>query len=111
MSNNLFKTLKWLSDIRLVPMEQANLLSCYPDEHLIFELHENLDSYGFTMDDSVSQIFQKYFTKHISLGLASQPEMDRVFGDVLKLDREPALFAQKLVEFQEERNLREMDSA
>ena len=26
LSNNLYKTLKWLSDIRLVPMEQARLL-------------------------------------------------------------------------------------
>mmetsp|Transcript_18562 Transcript_18562/g.24964 ORF Transcript_18562/g.24964 Transcript_18562/m.24964 type:complete len:92 (+) Transcript_18562:1344-1619(+) len=47
LSNNLFKTLKWLSDIRLVPMEQAKLLSIYPDEDLTFHLCSDLDSYGF----------------------------------------------------------------
>lgn len=36
LSNNLYKTLKWLSDISLVPMEQANLLHIYPDEDLTF---------------------------------------------------------------------------
>ena len=45
LSNNLYKTLKWLSDIRLVPMEQASLLGVYPDEDLTFRLSGDLDSY------------------------------------------------------------------
>ena len=53
LSNNLYKTLKWLSDIRLVPMEQANLLQVYPDENLTFEMSNDLDSYNFSMDDCV----------------------------------------------------------
>ena len=36
LSNNLRKTLQWLSDIHLVPMEQASLLEIYPDEDLTF---------------------------------------------------------------------------
>ena len=47
LSNNLYRTLKWLSDINLVPMEQANLLHIYPDEDLTLHLSNNLDSYGF----------------------------------------------------------------
>ena len=36
LSNNLYKTLKWISDIKLVPLKEANLLSYYPDENLTF---------------------------------------------------------------------------
>ncbi len=61
LSNNLYKTLKWLSDIRCVPMEQAQLLSVYPDEDLTFQMCGDLDSYGFQMEDNVTEIFQKYF--------------------------------------------------
>ena len=100
MSNNLYKTLKWLSDIRLVPLEQAKLLQIYPDEDLTFNLcNSDLDSYGFKMTDSVEDVFTKYFDRHSSAHpcpdpyIISDTERERILSDMLRLDDEPAMFA------------------
>lgn len=60
MSTNLFTTLQFISDIQLVPLKQARLLSIFPDEDLLFEMHDNLDDFGFTLDDTVTSMYQKY---------------------------------------------------
>ena len=117
LSNNLYKTLKWLSDIRLVPMEQAQLLQIYPDEDLTFQLSANLDAYQFSMEDSVKDIFVKYFSRHSVDAEPREPfvveerERDRVFRDVLKLDCQPPLFAEALVTLQQTTNLKELDTS
>lgn len=61
MSTNLYKTLKFISKIQLVPLEEAGLLHRFPDKTLTFNLDLNLDNYGFDISDSVSDIFFKYF--------------------------------------------------
>ena len=47
MSNNLYKTLRWISDLKLVPLKQARLLEVFPDEEIIFEMGPDLDIYQF----------------------------------------------------------------
>ena len=115
LSNNLYKTLKWLSDIRLVPMEQANLLGIYPDEDLTFAMSSDLDSYNFSVEDSVQDVFCKYFSRHSTQAPQPDPfqipdqDRDRFFADVLKLQEQPALFAQAIVSLCETENLKELD--
>ena len=70
LSNNLRKTLQLISDIQLVPLQQANLLSAFPDKDLTFQLGADLDAYQFTMNDSVRDIFAKYFQCHSQPGSA-----------------------------------------
>ena len=53
LSNNLFKTLQFISDIHLVPLEQANLLQLFPDKDLTFKLRDEISSYNFTLVDTV----------------------------------------------------------
>jgi len=53
LSNNLHKTLRFISDIELVPMVQADLMKFFPDCDLTFKLREELDCYKFTLDDTV----------------------------------------------------------
>jgi len=64
MSTNLYQTLKFISDIQLVPLKQARLLSeLFPDENLTFGIKDNdLDGFGFEIDDTVSVIYDKYFS-------------------------------------------------
>lgn len=45
LSNNLHTTLQFLSDIELVPMEQAQLMHYFPDKDLTFKLGTELDCY------------------------------------------------------------------
>ena len=51
------------------------------------------------MDDSVQDVFIKYFQRHSCRHQNPDPfqisdqERDRVFNDVLKFDQEPPLFA------------------
>ena len=61
LSNNLYRTLLFISDIQLVPMEQANLLRHFPDKDLTFKLGTDLDRYNFTLSDTVEDIFNKYY--------------------------------------------------
>ena len=61
MSTNLYKTLRFISDIQLVPLQQARLLEIFPDEELLLDLKLDLDSYGFQIEDSVSTVYKKYF--------------------------------------------------
>jgi len=64
MTNNLHRTLKMISDMRIMPLEEAKILDHFPDKDLTFELGSDLDAYGFSIDDSVELIFQKYFFIH-----------------------------------------------
>ena len=65
MSTNVFRTLKFISDIQLVPLEQANLLhEIFPDKDLSLRLGDDLDAYGFKMTDSVTDLYRKYFEYH-----------------------------------------------
>jgi hypothetical protein len=99
MSSNLYTTLKFISDIQLIPFEQARLLSAYKNEDYTFKLGSDLDAYGFAMNDTVSDIFKKYFTYHSlpeNNHLAiSDIHITRIYEDVLKLDKPAALFASR----------------
>ena len=74
LSNNLHKTLQFISDIGLVPMEQANLMRYFPDQDLTFKLGEDLDDYNFTLHDTIQEIFQKYY----SIDPIPQEQKDRL---------------------------------
>jgi hypothetical protein len=75
MSTNLYRTLKFISDIQLVPLKQARLLGeLFPDEDLTFKIaHYDLDQFGFEINDCVSQIYTKYYAYRHTL-----PETDKV---------------------------------
>jgi len=45
LSNNLRRTLEFISSIRLVPLKEAGLLDLFPDQDLRFKLSEELDDY------------------------------------------------------------------
>lgn len=60
MSTNLFQTLRFISDIQLVPLKQARLLEIFPDRDLLLQMHDNLDDFGFNLDDTVVSMFAKY---------------------------------------------------
>jgi len=45
MSNNLRVTLKFISDCKIVPLEQARLLEIFPDEDLTFPFDQDIDAY------------------------------------------------------------------
>ena len=61
LSNNLHKTLLFISDINLVPMEQAKLMHYFPDKDLTFKLGGDLDCYNFTLNDTIQDMFEKYY--------------------------------------------------
>lgn len=42
-------------------MQQADLLKYFPDKDLTFHLKKDLDIYKFDLDDSVQNIFAKYY--------------------------------------------------
>ena len=65
LSSNLYKTLKFISYLQLVPLKEAKLLDeIFPDEDLTFKLYGDLDAYGFDLEDTVSDIYCKYFNLH-----------------------------------------------
>ena len=64
MSTNLFRTLRFISDIQLVPLKQARLLDIFPDKKLMFNLSDDLDIYRFSISDTVKEIYKKYFKVH-----------------------------------------------
>ena len=64
MSNDVRKTLQLISDMRIMPLQQAGVLDMFPEGDLTFELGKDLYSYDFQMDDSVEGIFKKYFNIH-----------------------------------------------
>lgn len=64
MSNDVRKTLQLISDMRIMPLQQAGVLEMFPVGDLTFELGKDLYSYEFLMDDSVEAIFNKYFRIH-----------------------------------------------
>ena len=78
----------------------------------------DLDSYNFQMDDCVQDVFLKYFNRHSNhvessmtdAFIISDNERNRVFTEVLKLDQEPALFGQAIVNLSEVVNLKALDS-
>ena len=61
-------------------------------------MSSDLDSYNFSMDDCVKDVFLKYFKCHSNEAPVSNPfiisddERNRIFNDVLKFDEEPPLF-------------------
>jgi hypothetical protein len=64
MSNNLRKSLEFISDIGLIPLRRAHLLEMIPDTDLTFTLHEDIDIYKFDINDKVTDIFEKYMCIH-----------------------------------------------
>ena len=63
-NDNLQKTLQWISDIKLVPLEQLNQIRTFDDlkessySHLKkIKLHE----LTFTKEDDLRTLFEKYF--------------------------------------------------
>ena len=95
MSNNLRKTLQLISDIKLVPMKQAHLLDMIPDKDLTFVLGADIDAYEFTMNDSVEDIFRKYF-KVQQIPLEVQ---DRIMREVIGKDIKTGAFGEITLEF------------
>ena len=47
MTNNLRRTMQLISDMQIMPLEQAGVLDLFPDGDLTFELSEDLDGYCF----------------------------------------------------------------
>lgn len=64
LSNNLHKTLQFISDIDLIPVVQADLMRFFPDKDLTFHLHGDLDCYQFDLNDTVNDIFTKYYANN-----------------------------------------------
>lgn len=62
LSNNLHKTLRFISDIELVPLVQADLMKYFPDDDLTFHLRDDLDVFNFDLNDNVQSIFEKYYS-------------------------------------------------
>jgi dsRNA-specific ribonuclease len=60
MSTNLFQTFKFISHIQLVPLKQARLLDIFPDKDLLFEMHDDLDAFQFSLKDNVDLLYKKY---------------------------------------------------
>lgn len=54
LSTNLYTTLKFISDVQIVPYEQAGLLQIFKNVDYTFNLGPDLDAYGFEINDSVS---------------------------------------------------------
>ena len=79
------------------------MLQIYPDEDLTFLKSNDLDSYNFSVDDNVKDVFIKYFQRHSASQAGANEfiipdsERERVFSQVLKFDQEPPLFAQAIV--------------
>ena len=62
MSNNLRRSLQFISDLLIVPLELADLLHLFPDKDLTFTLGPDIDAYRFDLGtDRVLDIFKKYF--------------------------------------------------
>ena len=81
MSNDLRKTLELISDMRIMPLRQAGVLELIPEGDLTFELHDQLDEYGFSMQDTVEDIFNKYFYIHDYI---KQDAKDRIWSIIDK---------------------------
>jgi len=61
MTNNLRRSLEFISNMKIVPMVQAHLIDFFPDKDLTFVLGEDLDQYKFDIEnDRVEDIFRKY---------------------------------------------------
>ena len=78
LSNNLHKTLLFISDINLVPMEQAKLMHYFPDKDLTFKLGNDLDCYNFTLNDTIQEMFQKYYQNDVI-----EIVIDPIGGDIV----------------------------
>ena len=61
LSTNLRRTLQLISDIQLVPLEQANLLDHFPNRSLTFDLREELEKYDHKLMDDCQALFEKYW--------------------------------------------------
>mmetsp|Transcript_6224 Transcript_6224/g.10131 ORF Transcript_6224/g.10131 Transcript_6224/m.10131 type:complete len:99 (-) Transcript_6224:1162-1458(-) len=61
LSTNLRKTLEFLSQINLVPLK-PEALSGIPDEDLTFRLAPDLERYGYSINDPVSELFAKFIS-------------------------------------------------
>ena len=64
MTNNLRRSMQLISDMRIMPLQQAQILDLFPDKDLTFELGEDIDCYGLSINDTVESIFRKYFSIH-----------------------------------------------
>ena len=63
-NDNLMKTLQWISDIKLVPVEYLDLINQFKD--LKESTYQNLKGIQlhevpFTKDDNLKTLFKKYF--------------------------------------------------
>lgn len=61
LSTNLHRTLQLISDISLVPLEQADLIKHFPNRELTFHLREELELYNFDLMDNVPKVFERYW--------------------------------------------------
>ena len=71
---------------------------------------DDLDSYDFSMDDTVEDVFNKYFSRHKDHEpFILDHERIRVFDEVLKLDQEPALIGQAIYALTETEDLKALE--
>ncbi len=80
MSNDVRKTLQLISDMRIMPLQQAGVLDMFPEGDLTFELGKDLYSYEFLMSDSVEAIFTKYFRIHDNLSPLIKSHVFSIIG-------------------------------
>lgn len=66
MSNSSLRhTLLLINDMSVMPLKQAGVLEYFPEGDLTFVgLREDIDVYGFALNDSVASVFDKYFIEH-----------------------------------------------
>ena len=62
-NDDLVKTLQWISDIRLVPLEQTGIFNSLTVERSTYDhlKHVDLLSLPFTRDDTLRSLFEKYY--------------------------------------------------
>ena len=85
LSNNLYRTLLFISDIQLVPLEQAKLMKHFPNCDITFKLDEDLDKYQFDLMDSVQNIFQKYFDQEPEVPVEQVERINKLIDPQIKV--------------------------
>jgi dsRNA-specific ribonuclease len=60
MSNNLKSACQFISDLRLVPLEEAGLMDLFPDKCVQFEIPDRLEQFGIGKEESFNSCIQKF---------------------------------------------------
>jgi dsRNA-specific ribonuclease len=60
MSNNLKSACQFISDMRLVPLEDAGLMHLFPDAKVAFRLPDNLETFGIGIEETFNSCIEKF---------------------------------------------------